>query len=322
MPPNAPARDSADCAIRRLTAADLDRVVAIDHEITGQQRRGFFENRLAASQEDSRAFISLAFVENGVVEGHVLAHMLDGEFGGRHPVAILDAVGTSRRARGHGGGRALMRDLQAAARDRGAQALRTQALWTDEAMLHFLAAAGFSLGSRLVLDRPCARSAEEAQFGENEGGSGQDIPKDRIAVRSLLPADLASVVRLDHSVTNLDRSAYYERKVAEALRNNGVRLSMMAEIDGTPAGFIMARVDYGEFGHLETEAVMDTIGVNPEFSRQKVGTVLLLQLLSHLEHLRVERVRTVTEWSNAMLIAFLDRGGFRPTQNLTFALAL
>lgn len=322
MSPNTPPRESANCSIRHVTAADLDRVVAIDHEITGQHRRGFFQNRLAAGLEDPNAFISLAFVENGVVEGYVLAHMLDGEFGGHHPLAIMDAIGTSSHARGHGGGRALMRELQAAARGRGAQALRTQTLWSDKAMLHFLAAAGFRLGTRLVLDRPCARSAEEARFGENEGADSRDIAPDRIAVRSLLPADLTSVIRLDRSVTNLDRTAYYERTVAEALRNNGVRLSMMAEIGGTPAGFIMARVDYGEFGRVETAAVMDTIGVNPEFSRQQVGTALLLQLLLHLEHLRVERVRTVAEWNNAMLIAFLDRSGFRPTQDLTFALAL
>lgn len=316
------ALEGASCSIRGLTAADLDRAIAIDLEITGQQRRGFFENRLAASRDDPRAFISLAFVENGVVEGHLLAHMLDGEFGERHPVAVLDAIGTSRSARGHGGARALMRELQLTARGRGAHALRTQASWSDEAMLHFLAAAGFDLGTGMVLGRPCAISAKELRAREPDGLEGQDLSKDRIEVRSLALTDLSTVVRLDRSVTNLDRSAYYERKVNEALRKNGVRLSMLAEIDGTPAGFVMARVDYGEFGHVETEAVMDTIGVNPEFSGQDVGTVLLMQLLTQLENLRVERVRTEVEWNNAGLIAFLDRLGFRPTQDLTFALEL
>jgi ribosomal protein S18 acetylase RimI-like enzyme len=113
-----------------------------------------------------------------------------------------------------------------------------------------------------------------------------------------------------------------KRKVDEALRKNGVRLSMLAEIDRTPAGFIMARVDYGEFGETEAEAVLDTIGVDSEFRGQHVGTSLLAQLLSQLGSLRVERVRTVVEWNNATLIAFLDRAGFKPTQNLTFALLL
>jgi ribosomal protein S18 acetylase RimI-like enzyme len=84
----------------------------------------------------------------------------------------------------------------------------------------------------------------------------------------------------------------------------------------------MARVDFGEFGETVTEAVLDTIGVNAEFRGQGVGTVLVTQLLSQLANLRVERVRTVVEWNDVTLIGFFDRLGFRPTQNLVFALAL
>ena len=316
--PNSSAQDGAKSSIRRLTPADLDRVATIDMEITGQQRRGFFENRLAASLDDPRVFISLAFVENGAVEGFVLAHMLDGEFGGRHPVAVLDAIGTSVSARRHGGARALIRDLQTAARGRGAHELRTQALWSQEGMLHFLSVVGFKLDGRIVLDRSCAIDAAEGQPGAED----LDLSKERINVRSLSHSDLSTVVRLDRSVTDLDRSSYYGRKINEALRKNGVRLSMLAEIEGTPAGFIMARVDYGEYGRAETVAVMDTIGVNPEFSGQNVGSVLLTQLLSQLQQLRVERVRTQIAWNNPGLIAFLDRLGFWPTQDLTFTLAL
>ena len=62
-------------------------------------------------------------------------------------------------------------------------------------------------------------------------------------------------------------------------------MSMVAEIDNTPAGFVMARVDYGEFGQAETEAVLDTIGVDREFVGQNVGSVLVSQLLRQLANL-------------------------------------
>lgn len=315
-------RAAATGSIRRLTPADLDRVVDIDREISGQSRRGFFESRLAASRIEPGAFISLAYIENGRVEGHAHAHMLDGEFGGRKPVAVLDAIGTSRSVRGHGGARTLIKELQLAARASGASALRTQALWTNESMMHFLAAAGFALGTRIVLDRPCSKNPVEMQKGELDADVSQDLALERISVRSLALADLPSVIGLDRGITGQDRSVYLKRKVSEALRKNGVRLSMLAEIDDTPAGFIMARVDYGEFGETEAEAVLDTIGVDSEFQRQNVATSLLAQLLSQLSSLRVERVRTVVEWNNTSLIAFLDRSGFRPTQNLTFSLPL
>ena len=53
--PNTQVEAIADCSIRRLTAADLDRVVEIDREISGQSRRGFFVNRLAASRNGRAA---------------------------------------------------------------------------------------------------------------------------------------------------------------------------------------------------------------------------------------------------------------------------
>ncbi len=41
------------------------------------------------------------------------------------------------------------------------------------------------------------------------------------------------------------------------------RPTLAPEVDGAPAGFVMARVDFGEFGRPEPAAVIDTIGVDP-----------------------------------------------------------
>ena len=59
---------------------------------------------------------------------------------------------------------AMIKELQLAARSSGAHALRTQALWSDESIMHFLARAGFRLRiSRIVLDRPCTRRPERCR---------------------------------------------------------------------------------------------------------------------------------------------------------------
>ena len=312
---------SDPAVVRRLTPADLDRVIEIDQSITGRSRRGFFENRIAASKAEPAAFISIAYVEHDVVQGFALAHMLDGEFGGRHPVAVLDAVGVDQSVRGHGGAHALLKDLQTAARGRGAHALRTQVDWPNEPLMHFLGAAGFKLGSRLVLGRPCAKYPGETLPGEVDGG-GEDLSEDRIVVRSLASDDLSAIIGIDRDITGRDRSAYFKRKLADVQRSNGIRMSMVAEIDNTPAGFVMARVDYGEFGQADAEAVLDTIGVDKEFAGQNVGSVLVGQLLRQLTNLNVERVRTIVEWNDAGLVAFFDRMGMRPNQNITLTLAL
>jgi ribosomal protein S18 acetylase RimI-like enzyme len=84
----------------------------------------------------------------------------------------------------------------------------------------------------------------------------------------------------------------------------------------------MARVDFGEFGRMEPTAVMDTIGVDIEYRDQGVGRALLSQLLINLATLRIERIRTEIDWRDRDLLAFLDRCGFRPSQQLCFEHAL
>jgi ribosomal protein S18 acetylase RimI-like enzyme len=93
-------------------------------------------------------------------------------------------------------------------------------------------------------------------------------------------------------------------------------------MDGRPVGFIMARVDFGEFGRTEPEAVMDTIGVDPDCGGKGVGHALMSQLLGNLATLRVERVRTVVEWNDFPLLSFLDRCGFSPSQRIAFRRAI
>ena len=134
--------------------------------------------------------------------------------------------------------------------------------------------------------------------------------------------DLRALIAIDRRITGRDRSAYFERKLAEALHESDVRVSLVAERDGRPAGFIMARVDFGEFGRLEPTAVMDTVGVDPDARGEGIGRALLSQLLVNLTTLRVERIRTEIDWRDHELLAFLGSCGFRPSQQLCFEYAV
>jgi ribosomal protein S18 acetylase RimI-like enzyme len=84
----------------------------------------------------------------------------------------------------------------------------------------------------------------------------------------------------------------------------------------------MARVDFGEFGHTDPEAVMDTIGVDPRHDREGVATALLRQLISNLGALRAELLRTEVAWNRFGLLSFLDRMGFHQHRRLALRLAL
>ncbi|NQU70775.1 MAG: GNAT family N-acetyltransferase, partial [Rhodospirillales bacterium] len=142
---------------------------------------------------------------------------------------------------------------------------------------------------------------------------------DRVPVRSMVAEDLPQIIRIDRRITGRDRSAYLSNKADEALMESGIRISIVAEQDGRPAGYIMARLDFGEFGHTDSEAVIDTLGVDPGYTHHHIGSALLSQLFSNLAALNVEQVRTELEWDNFELLAFLRHCGFHPSQRLALS---
>lgn len=154
-------------------------------------------------------------------------------------------------------------------------------------------------------------------YSEHQGDDFESLPRDRIRVRSMQQDDLDSVVRIDAKLTHHDRRDYFTAKLKEVMSETGVRVSLIAEVDDLAAGFVMARVDFGEFGHAEAAAVIDTIGINPDYGHGGIATALLSQLLINLQGLHVERVSTRVGWNNLELLGFLGAKGFAPDQQLS-----
>jgi ribosomal protein S18 acetylase RimI-like enzyme len=174
---------------------------------------------------------------------------------------------------------------------------------------HRVGPAGISIPERVG-------DASEINYASPTGADYTLLARDRMKLRTIAQSDLGALTAIDRRITGRDRSAYFERKLAEALHESDVRVSLLAEQDGRPVGFIMARVDFGEFGRMEPAAVMDTIGIDPDFRRQGIARALMSQLLVNLVTLRVECIRTELDWRDSGLLAFLDRCGFRPAQQL------
>ncbi len=153
----------------------------------------------------------------------------------------------------------------------------------------------------------------------DHSGPGDDfapLSRDRMPVRSMVEDDLPAIIGIDRRLTGRERAAYFERKLAEVMGESGIRMSLIAEVDGSPAGFVMARVDFGEFGLAEPVAVLDTLGVDPDQAHHGIGHALLSQLCTNLATLQVETIRTMVRWDSFELLRFLDGCGFAPAQRI------
>lgn len=142
------------------------------------------------------------------------------------------------------------------------------------------------------------------------------LPHDTVDVRSMAEADLPALKRIDRQLTGLDRTDYISAKLVEAMNDSAVRVSLTARIENTPAGFLMARIDSGDFGHVEPVAVIDTMDVSPDFAGHGVGEALLSQLMTNLVGLRIEKVETTLAVDNLDLLGFFYRFGFLPSQRI------
>jgi GNAT superfamily N-acetyltransferase len=145
---------------------------------------------------------------------------------------------------------------------------------------------------------------------------------DAIVVRCLATSDLPAVVAIDALVTGRRREEFLALKLTHALSDTGIVMSLGAACDGRLIGFMLARVYYGEFGVMEPAAVMDVLGIHPDFQRRGVGAALIDQLRTNLLGLGIRTLRTEVGWTDLDLLAFFQHEGFTPAPRLCLELDL
>ena len=336
-----PARAAAaGLRIRRLAPKDLDAVVAIDAAVMGRSRRVYYERRLHTALQEPELHVQFAADGPKGLLGYVLARQLHGQFGRAVPSFRLEMIAVSTAGQGKGVGTQLMQALEAEARKRGVRELRTSAAWTRHDMLRFLDHTGFRLGRNLIVDCPVHGGrivdpreegvttpereswSHEIDYSAQKQNDYEALARDHADVRTMQDDDLPDIIRIDRRTSGHDRAEYVKLLVDEALNDSAVRISLTARVDGIVAGFVAASTDFGDFGRSEPVAVLDTIGVDPDYAHHGVGHALLSQLLVNLEALRVERVETVVSSHNFELLGFLYDVGFEQAQRLGFVKTL
>lgn len=142
------------------------------------------------------------------------------------------------------------------------------------------------------------------------------LETDRVVVRSMREDDLNAIAAIDAAASGRRRPRYFEVMLHRAISQTGVQISLIAEVDGRVAGFVIGSVYYGEYGVVEPSASIDAISVDPACRGNKVGTSLMRQLRLNLAALRITALRTEVSWDHFALLAFFRSQGFRPSRRL------
>ena len=135
--------------------------------------------------------------------------------------------------------------------------------------------------------------------------------------RPLRADDVERVIAIDRAYSGHSRRRFFEKRFAavEVRPEDFVHVGVVQ--DGALRGYAIARVLRGEFGHKQTVAVLDAIGVDAESRERGVGQALMAELDAIMVRRNVRALQSQAEWTNLDLLRFFAAAGFELAPRLT-----
>jgi len=137
--------------IRPLKKEDLGAIVKIDEKVLGENRRDYWERKLALMNNKSSQVSLVAEVEGNVV-GFILGDVSGWEFGVPDTVGWIDTLGIDPAYQKQGLATALAQELIKKLKAVGVRTIYTLVSWNDWDLLQFFHAMGFTRGDMINLE--------------------------------------------------------------------------------------------------------------------------------------------------------------------------
>lgn len=121
---------------------------------------------------------------------------------------------------------------------------------------------------------------------------------------------LQQLVALDRALGGESREPFFSRRIkaiGEAPADHAGWLVLRGD---SLCGYLLGRVQRGEFGGTEAVFVVDTLGVSPGEQGGGVGSLLLQQLQQGARDLGCHELRTQVSWFRPDLLGFFFKAGF------------
>ena len=133
---------------------------------------------------------------------------------------------------------------------------------------------------------------------------------DKLSVRQMVKEDLDSIVDIDTRVLGETRKDYWVVKIIKEADSRPPDASLVAEIDGKIAGFILGEVSGWEFKVPNNIGWIDTIGIDPDYQNRGIAKVLAIALITNIKLHGVDTIYTLVNWNDWDLLQFFHAMGF------------
>ena len=133
---------------------------------------------------------------------------------------------------------------------------------------------------------------------------------DKLSVRYMIKDDLDSIVEIDTKVLGETRRDYWVTKIIKQAESRPPDASLVSEIDGKVAGFILGEVSGWEFKVPNNIGWIDTIGIDPDYKNRGIAKVLANALITNIKNYGVDTIYTLVNWNDWDLLQFFHAMGF------------
>ena len=132
--------------------------------------------------------------------------------------------------------------------------------------------------------------------------------------RPLVADDLQRVVEIDSSHTGHRRDGFFSKRLEAAIAEPDKFVYLASDKNGALQGFLLARLQEGEYGTDEASASLDAIGVESAEATKGVGRTMLDALDQILKHKGIRTIHTQADWRNMHMLPFFAGTGFSLAQ--------
>ena len=129
-----------------------------------------------------------------------------------------------------------------------------------------------------------------------------------IKIRPLQLDDRTSIFEIQEAITKHKADKDWSSMVEGYIKNSG-DTSLVAEVDGQVAGFMLGDIKVYGFG-APRSGWIEVIGVHPRYMGSGIGKKLGSELINIFKEKQVKHIFTSVRWDSGDLIAFFKSIGF------------
>ena len=137
--------------------------------------------------------------------------------------------------------------------------------------------------------------------------------KESVTIRGIRVEDAQAIQDIRISISEEEAKVDFEKLVEQNICEGNGKTSLVAEVNGRVAGYMISTTLYAGFGIKKSAWIMD-IGVHPDYMDQGLGIKLANRTCDLYRAKGVDSIYSSVVWDSIDLLSFFKKLGFKRSE--------